>query len=257
MKQMHLGAQLFTVRDYMKTPEDFRSTMRKMAEIGYKYVQVSGVNWNIITADVVAEAVKETGIKAFVTHTNADRLVAETEKVIEEHESFGCDNIGIGGAAPFDDIDGANRFIEIFTPVVEKIKAAGKKFLYHNHNWEFETKIGDGNVIDYFVANTDPEVFKFSFDAYWNYYAGNDTPADIRKYGDRIVLTHFKDMQIVDGKRLMTELLTGIIDYDAIMAACDDAGICWHFVEQDNVYMDAIESIKISHDNMKQRYNMD
>ena len=256
MKTMHLGTQLFTARDHMKTPEDFKATMRKVADIGYNCVQVSGVNWNVILPEIVAEASKETGLKVVLTHTNADRLLAEPDKVIEEHSLFGCDYIGIGGAAIFDDKEGADRFLDKFAPIVEKIKAAGKTFLYHNHDWEFTKNIEGGNVIDYFLANSDPEGFKLSFDAYWNYYAGNDTPADIRKYGSRIAITHFKDMQIVDGKRLMTELLTGIIDYDAIMQACDEQNILWHFVEQDNVYMDVFDSLKISHDNMKQRYNM-
>ena len=32
---------MYTLRDYMKTPEDFKETIRKVAEIGIKHVQIT------------------------------------------------------------------------------------------------------------------------------------------------------------------------------------------------------------------------
>ena len=40
---MKIGAQLYTLHEYTKTLEDFEETLKKVAEIGFKYVQVSGV----------------------------------------------------------------------------------------------------------------------------------------------------------------------------------------------------------------------
>lgn len=39
---MKLGAQLYTVRDYTNNLKDFEETLKKISEIGYEYVQVSG-----------------------------------------------------------------------------------------------------------------------------------------------------------------------------------------------------------------------
>jgi len=259
MKQMHLGAQLYTAREHMKTPEDFRDTMRKVAEIGYKYVQVSGKGASV-TPDIVAEAAKENGLQVVLTHYPLKRIVEETEKVIEEHDLFGCDYIGLG-MTDLSTPTHAENFVKRIAPALEKIKAAGKKFLYHNHEYEFLSKIGDGNALDYILEHTDPDVFKITFCSYWCYYAKEDPAEAIRKYGSRIAVTHVKDMLRYDSgeedvKGRMTEMLTGIIDYDEIMKACDEQNILWHFVEQDYVYMDVFESLKISHDNMKKRYNM-
>ncbi|MBQ3870390.1 MAG: sugar phosphate isomerase/epimerase, partial [Clostridia bacterium] len=73
---MRLGAQLYTVREYMKTREDFKNTMRKTAAIGYGCVQVSGA------ADAPAETVKEmrdeTGMDVIITHSPADRILHDT-----------------------------------------------------------------------------------------------------------------------------------------------------------------------------------
>ena len=40
------------------------------------------------------------------------------------------------------------------------------------------------------------------------------------------------------------------LDFGAILEASREAGIVWHFVEQDEVRMDAFESMKISYDNL-------
>ena len=60
-EKMILGAQLYTVRDYMKNEEDFARTMERIAKIGYKYVQVSGIG--DVSAQAIAKAVKDTGLK--------------------------------------------------------------------------------------------------------------------------------------------------------------------------------------------------
>ena len=39
---MKLGAQLYTVHDYTKNLKDFEESLKKISEIGYEYVQVSG-----------------------------------------------------------------------------------------------------------------------------------------------------------------------------------------------------------------------
>lgn len=39
---MKIGAQLFTVRDFCKNTDDFAKTLARIADIGYRYVQVSG-----------------------------------------------------------------------------------------------------------------------------------------------------------------------------------------------------------------------
>ena len=38
---MIAGAQLYTLRDFCKTTEDLESTIRRVAEIGYKAVQMA------------------------------------------------------------------------------------------------------------------------------------------------------------------------------------------------------------------------
>ena len=43
MKLQQLAAQLYTVRDFCKTAADLAATAKKIREIGYPAVQVSGI----------------------------------------------------------------------------------------------------------------------------------------------------------------------------------------------------------------------
>ena len=40
---MKIGAQFFTIRDYCKTISALDESMKKVADIGYKHIQLSGV----------------------------------------------------------------------------------------------------------------------------------------------------------------------------------------------------------------------
>jgi hypothetical protein len=40
MKDFVVAAQLYTLRDYMKTPEDIRKSLKKVSEMGYTAVQI-------------------------------------------------------------------------------------------------------------------------------------------------------------------------------------------------------------------------
>ena len=256
--KMCLGAQLFTIRDYTTNVADYKRAMKRISEIGYKTVQMSGYNTEEITPEVIRDVTEENNLKVVLTHYDPIRVLKETDKVIEEHNVFHCDAIGIGGLPKIypKNYDGFMRFAEEYAPAMEKIKKAGKVFLYHNHRWEFERWNGK-NGFELVTENTDPEACKLTFDAYWATAAGADAAAFIRQYGKRIFCTHFKDMAVKEDQCVMTELLTGTMNYDAIMAACKDVGIHDLFVEQDQTFIDSLDSMKISHDNMKARYDLD
>lgn len=251
---LNLGAQLYTLRDHTKNAVDFIETMKKVAEIGYRFVQVSGVG-SSVTPAVIRQACDETGLKVVLTHTNADRIRDNTADVIADHNIYGCDALGIGGI-PYEHSEaGFMKFAADFAPAAEKIKAAGKVLLYHNHRFEFE-KYNGRYGIEIILENTDPDAVKLTFDTYWAHSGGVDPAAFIEKYGSRIFCTHLKDMTVISDAAVMTEMLTGNMNFDAVMAASLKTGVKWHFVEQDIVRINAFDSMKISHDNLKARYDM-
>jgi len=233
----------------MQNEKDFAETIKKIAAIGYKYVQVSGIGSGVSPA-VIKQAANDNNIKVILTHSSPARIRNETEKVIEDHDIFGCDAIGVGGMFDYPgNPDGYKKFAEDFSPAIEKIKASGKVFLYHNHRFEF-ARFDGKTGIDILLENTDKNGFKLTFDTYWAQAGGID-PADfIKKYSDRIFATHLKDMSVINDKPEMTEIYTGNMNFDRILKISKKNGVIWHFVEQDEVRINAFDSMKISFDNL-------
>jgi len=249
MSALKLGAQLYTVRKYTQNENDFAETMKKIAAIGYKYVQVSGIGGDIAPA-FIKKVADDNNLKVILTHTNPARIKNETEKVIEEHDIFGCDGIGVGGmfGTPVTE-EGFKQFADGFAPAIEKIKKSGKVFLYHNHKFEFEQFNGKTGM-EILMDITDKDGFKFTFDTYWAQAGGADPAEFMKKYSDRIFVTHLKDMTIIKDKQEMTEVCTGNMNFDKILKVSEKYNILWHFVEQDEVRIDAFDSMKISFDNL-------
>jgi sugar phosphate isomerase/epimerase len=246
---LKLGAQLYTLREHTKNEDDFAKTIKKVADIGYKYAQVSGIGAGI-SAEFINKVTEDNGIKVILTHTPLDRIKNETDKVIEEHNIFDCPGIGIGGYGGDRSADGFKRFAEDIAPAVKKIKEAGKFFLYHNHRYEFEHFEKGKTAIDIMLENSDKSAFKLTFDTYWAQAGGVDSAEFIKKYKDNIFVTHLKDMTVIGDKPVMTELLTGNMNFERILEVSGESGVLWHFVEQDEVRIDAFESMKISYDNL-------
>ena len=246
--KLKLGAQLYTVREYMKTEDDFKRTMEKIATIGYRYVQVSGIGE--VPPQRIKESAEANGIKVILTHMPPERVLNETEKVIGEHDLLGCGAIGIGGLVGAErNEEGYKTFAANFASAIEKIKKSGKLFCYHNHRFEFE-KYNGLTGLDILLANTDKDAFKLTFDTYWAHSGGIDCAAFIEKYHGRIFSTHLKDMTVINDSQEMTEIYTGNMNFDAILKASAENGVIYHFVEQDTVRMDAFDSMKISYDNL-------
>ena len=57
---MKIGAQFYTIRDYCKNLDDFAESLKKVADIGYTTVQISGTC--AYEADWLAEQLKATGL---------------------------------------------------------------------------------------------------------------------------------------------------------------------------------------------------
>lgn len=254
MSKLLLGAQLYTVRDYTKTESDFAETVKKISDIGYKYVQVSGIG--PITPQAIKAITEANNLKVVLTHTDAIRIRDNTEDVIADHDVYNCDFLGIGGMPYEHSEKGYYDFCKDFAPAAEKLKKAGKVLLYHNHRFEFE-KYNGKYGIEIILENSDPDSVKLTFDTYWAVAAGIDAAAFMDKYADRILVTHLKDMAVINDKQIMTEVLTGNINFDSIIEICKKHNIVWHMVEQDEVRINAIESMKISHDNLKAKYKME
>jgi inosose dehydratase len=76
-------------------------------------------------------------------------------------------------------------------------KSVGLPLAYHNHWWEFQSKVGE---IEALYAETDPALVFFLLDAGHAYRGGADVPAFLRQHHERIVALHLRDYR--DGQQV-------------------------------------------------------
>ena len=247
---MKIGAQLYTVRDFTQTAADFADTIKKVADMGYTCVQVSGIGGGI-TPQEVADICKANNVEIVITHTPQNRIVNDTKQVIADHALMGAKYIGLG-AMPWDkggSKAGYESFVKELAPAAKAIKAAGFQFMYHNHAFEylrFDGKTG----MDY-LANHLPDA-GFTLDTFWVQAGGADPAWQLKKLAGRVDVIHLKDFVIVDNERRMAVVMEGNLNWDAIFAAAKEAGVKYAMVEQDDCYgRDPFECLHTSLQNLK------
>jgi len=243
------GAQLYTVRDYAKTPADIDNVFRKVKEIGYTSVQASGLG--PISAEDLAAIAKAHDLEITITHTPLAKFEEDLDTVIKDHHTLGCGIAGLGGLPPeYRNQAGYEAFAKKFSKIADELGKNGLKFSYHNHHWEFQ-RYGNKKGLDILIEGTNPETFMFTLDTYWVQAGGADPSAWIRKLSGRVEAVHLKDMAIVDQQPVMTEILEGNLNWPEIFKACEEAGVRWYLVERDNGLTEPFESLRISFQNLK------
>lgn len=246
---MLLGAQLFTLRDEMKTPDAIEKGLHKVAAMGYRTVQVSGIG--AIDPGRLRAICDREGLSIVITHTPQERLLHDIDAVIAEHKILGCGLIGIGSmpdAYRFS-VEGCEQFIRDYTPVARKVADSGMRFMYHNHNFEFE-KFGGRTLFDRLVEGFDPSV-GFTLDTYWVQNAGGDPAALLERLAGRVPAVHLKDMVYADRSVVMAPVGEGNMNWARITAACEKAGVQWALVEQDTCREDPFTCLEKSLRNLQ------
>ena len=251
MERPILAAQLYTIRDFTKTAQDFATSMRKVRDIGYMAVQVSAIG--PIPDQEVLDIVSDLGLAVCNTHIGYDRLLNDIDGVVAQHKLWQTRHVALGSMPQeFRNAgeDGFKRFAEIANQIGEQLHAHGLTFSYHNHSFEF-VRFGARTGLDVIYEETDPRYVQAEIDTYWVQHGGGDPAAWIAKMKDRMPVVHLKDMVMLNGEQVMAEVGEGNLNWPAILDACQAANVEWYAVEQDICQRDPFESLNISFENLK------
>ena len=241
--------QLYTLRDL--TAKDFAGTMKQVAALGYKFVELAGYG-NLGNAKAAKQALDAAGLKACSGHFSIDVLEKNVEQVIADTETLGFDTV----VCPFlpedrrKDAKGYEATAKVLERAGSQLHGHGYILAYHNHSFEFQ-KFDGKYGLDIIYENTAPHLVVAEIDVYWVKH-GNVDPAEyVNKLGDRVRLLHLKDMAQGPEKRF-APVGTGVIDFKPILAAAEKHRIRWGIVEQDSTYgAPPLEQIRTSLDNLK------
>ncbi|HEX4123856.1 MAG TPA: sugar phosphate isomerase/epimerase [Tepidisphaeraceae bacterium] len=244
-----IAAQLYTLRDYTRTPADIAKTFRKVRELGFEAVQCSALG-KIEPAEL-ARILRDEGLVCCATHASLDRLENEPAKVIEEHRMWDCHFTALGHFGVKD----ASRqtwldFSDRFNRIAAGFDGSGLAVGYHNHSHELARFDGQ-TALGLLIEKLNKKVW-LEIDTFWITHGGGDPAAWIDSVSGRIPCVHLKDMQIgPDDKQRMAEVGQGNLNWQRIFPACRSAGVQWYIIEQDTCYRDPFESLKISLDYVK------
>ena len=92
MKEIKLGVQLYTLRDYCQTAEQFEETLKMLNSIGCDVVQISGIG--DFEPEVKAELTEKYNMSVCLTHISYDRFFDDYDNLINylkncDYEVFG------------------------------------------------------------------------------------------------------------------------------------------------------------------------
>jgi sugar phosphate isomerase/epimerase len=250
MSKFTVAAQLYTLREYLKTEENVISTFKKVKDIGYNAIQISGVG--PVSPELIKNVAMENDLKICATHISFDRLKSDIEAVIKEHKLWDCKYVGVGSMpeAYRNDGEGYKRFAVEASELGKVLFENGLHLIYHNHSFEFK-KFNGITGMDILFNESNDETLQFEIDTYWIQHGGADPIAWIKKMNNRMHVVHFKDMIInEENKQAMAEVGEGNINWKGVIEACNEINVKWAAVEQDVCVRNAFDCLATSRENL-------
>ena len=248
MARLPISVQLYTLRDL--TAKDMPGTLKRLAAIGYRYVEIAGFG-NLTSAAEMRKALDDAGLKASGAHVSLEDLEKDFQQAANILKSLGTTNLIVPWIDPKRRADAAawSMLADIISRLAAPARAAKLDLLYHNHDFEFASFDGK-TAMDILLGHLDRQV-KFELDVYWVKFAGQDPVTWIERLGGRLPLVHLKDLAAGKEKKF-AQVGMGTLDFPAIVNAASRAGAKFGVVEQDDTYgVDPLKAVQISLQNLK------
>lgn len=246
MKLSQVAIQLYTLRNFIKTPTDVAATLKRVREIGYQAVQISGMG-PIPEAELKAMLEGE-GLVCCATHEPSDVIRSNPQAVVDRLAALDCKYTAYPHPkdVSMDNLDQLAELCRDLDAAGKLLSEAGQVLTYHNHGIEF-VKTGGITALDRIYNDTNPTYLQGELDTYWVHLGGGDVVAWCEKLKDRLPLLHLKDYKItMENKVTFCEIGAGTLDFKRIIAAAESSGCEWFIVEQDTCPGDPFDSIRQS-----------
>ena len=234
-KKKEIAFQMYSVRDLIGNPNKYaqnhESTLKALAKMGYTAIEAAnydngklyGVTPEQFKADIEAAGMEV--LSSHVGHNlnneelksgNFDEALKWWAQCIDTHKRAGMKYIVNPGVNFPNTLAEADVICKYLNKVGEMVNAAGMKFGYHNHSYEFN-KVEGQVWYDYMIKHTDADKVFYEMDVYWA-VRGQVSPVEyFKKYPNRFTLLHIKDHKEFGE--------SGMVGFDAIFNNADKAGL--------------------------------
>ena len=229
-----IALQLYTMREPAK--KDLAGTLARVREIGWKYVQWSGMP--DLSAEKIRAALDKADLKAIAAHISVEKFETDFDGQVRFWKTVGAQDVAPGGMMDDcrDSLEAWRRGAKRLDVLGAKLRDPGIRLSYHNHAFEFETFPPDPRCKeDILLKETSPQNLQAEFDTAWIHAGGCDPAAYLRKYRGRCPVIHVKDIAALTTpeKHELKPLGQGVLNWPDIFSAGRDAGVEWYIYEQD------------------------
>lgn len=235
-----LGLELYSVRHLL--PKDVPGTLKLIRSWGL--TDVEGGPFAKHSAAETRALLDQHGLRMQSTLTGYERLRDDLDGVVADAKALGATMVGtawIPHEGPFGQ-QHTDRALADFAAWGKALKAEGLTFFYHVHGYEFQPS-AEGTLMDTLITKTPPEEVAFQADIFWVARGGGDPAGLLRKYPNRFISLHLKDM--AKGTALgdptgsapdeaCVVFGTGQIDFPAVLGAAKAAGVKYHYIEDEH-----------------------
>jgi sugar phosphate isomerase/epimerase len=247
MKISQVAAQLYTVRDHMKTAADFATTLAKVRKIGYQAVQLSAIPG--LPEEDVAATLADVGLVCCSTHESSQLVLDQPAAIAQRVRKYnGCTSTAYAypSGVKLDDLEDVLAFAKRLNESGRIMREHGVSLAYHNHNIEFR-RYGRRTMLEVLYEETDPRNLLGEPDTYWIQYGGGDSVEWCERLKGRLPLLHMKDYKTTfDDKPAFAEIGHGNLNWKKIVAAAEASGCEWYIVEQDRCDGNPFDSLRMS-----------
>ena len=247
MRKSQIAVQLYSFRDFIKTPEGVADTFRILHEMGYGAVQLSS-SLAKMPEEELARLLAEYSLVPCSAHENGADIVGKTEEIIAKLRKLNCFHLAYPG--PHVNVTGegeARAFARMLNRKAQEFAEAGITLAYHNHHVEFR-HFGGKTLLELIYENA-PEL-EGEIDTHWVQRGGGDPVRWIRMLSGRMRVLHVKDYGVDSADRsslwnekpVMMPVGYGNLDWNMILETAESAGVEWYVVEHDADVGDPFES---------------
>ncbi len=233
-----LAVQLWSYRhDFEK---DVPGTLKRVRALGITRVELAG--YYGLTATQFKQELDKAGLQAVSMHIDFEEAQTKLDDFIKDAKIFGVKQIGIPWInSPFTKAD-CEKAIRVFNQVGKKLASYDITFFYHLHGYEFvSNEGGKGTLFDLLMSKTNPKFVKLQLDTFHVAQPGQDPAQLLKKYPERFVSLHLKDIRkdkIPDDTGEARDedgrpLGQGKIDWPSVLKASRRAGIKWYIIEDE------------------------
>jgi sugar phosphate isomerase/epimerase len=259
-RQSQLAMTLYTLRDFCNGRDDTPHTLKRVHQIGYRNVQVSGRGLMELPPRELAKMAADAGVRIIGSHVALQMFRDDLAGIVQRLHDWECEYAAIPWIGPEERSNLADwkARAKEFSLLGKELAKEGITLQYHNHAFEFHKFGGRGGIggrtgLDILYSSSDRKCLQAEIDVAWVARGGGDPAAWCARMKGRMDQVHLKDWLVVKDEPAWAEVGEGNLNMPAVLAACRAAGVKTYIVEQDTcpVTNDPFKSIEISLRNLR------